>query len=256
MLLLVFTTALVFSCSGKVGRPSDAIKRMVKAYGGTEKIKALEIYRGKGFRRDLFSKTVAQSYPFDIYRKGEKYKIRTSFVTKGELVDAVYIFHTEEYNYAYSKRDRKRDFERWDLALMKYRFPLVLGWVQGGDLSGELIDNGSTDGICKIAYEDEFNDIQVKIDTKSWLLNEIYVQDKLDSSRNFIERYSDYIVIDGLSFPARTKSTMNGMGHYDFFLVKIEFGIELPDSIFQISREEIEEINNIKERSRGKMTPE
>jgi hypothetical protein len=256
MLLLVFTAALVFSCSGKVGRPSDAINRMVKAYGGTEKIKALEVYRGKGFRRDLFSTTVTQSYPFDIYRKGEKYKIRTSYVTKGELVDATYIFHTEEYNYGYSRRDRKRDFERWDLALLKYRFPLVLGWAQGGDLGGELIDNGSTDGICKIAYEDEFNAIQIGIDTKTWLLNDIYVYDKQDSSRNFIERYSDYIVIDGVPFPARTKSTMNGMAHYDFFLVKIEFGIELPDSVFQISMEEIEEINNIKEIDRGKLTPE
>ena len=254
MLLLVFTAALVFSCSGKVGRPSDAINRMVKAYGGTEKIKALETYRGKGFRRDLFSTTVAQSYPFDIYRKGEKYKIRTSYITKGELVDAIYIFHTEEYNYGYSKRDRKRDFERWDLALMKYRFPLVLGWVQGGGLGGEVIDNGSTDGICKIAYEDEFNDIQIGIDTKTWLLNDIYVQDKQDSSQSFMERYSDYVVVDGVPFPAMTRSTQNGMAYYEFLLAKIEFGIELPDSVFQLSREEIEEINNIKEIDRGQST--
>ncbi len=254
MLLLVFTAALVFSCSGKVGRPSNAINRMVKAYGGTEKIKALEVYRGKGFRRDLFSTTVAQSYPFDIYRKGEKYKIRTSYVTKGELVDAVYIFHTEEYNYGYSKRKRKRDIERWDLALLKYRFPLVLGWVQGGDLGGELIDDGSTDGICKIAYEDEFNVIQIGIDTKTWLLNDIYVQDKQDSSRNFMERYSDYVVVDGVPFPARTKSAQNGLTYSDFFLAKIEFGIELPDSVFEISREEIAEINNIKEIDRGQPT--
>ena len=251
----VVATALVFSSCGKVSRPSDAINRMVKAYGGTEKIKALEVYRGRGFRKDLFSTTVTQSYPFDIYRKGEKYKIRTSYVTKGELVDAIYIFHTEQHNYGYCKSDRKRDFERWDLALLKYRFPLVLGWALGGDPGGELIDDGSADGICRIAYEDEFNAIQIGIDTKSWLLNDVYVQDKQDSSQNFMEQYSDYVVIDGVPFPARTKSTMNGRAYYNFFLVKIEFGIELPDSIFEISSEEITEINNIKERDEVKMTP-
>ena len=256
MFLPVIATTLVFSCGGKVGRPSDAIDRMVKAFGGAEKIKALEVYRGKGFRKDFFSTTVVQNYPFDIYRKGEKYKIKTSYVTKGELVDATYVFHTEEHNYGYSKRDRRRDFARWDLELFEYRFPLVLDWMSGDDLDGKLVDDGSTDGICRIEYEDQFNTIQIGIDTESWLLNDIYIQDKQDSSTSFKERYSDYVVVDGVPFPARTKSTMNGMAHYDFFLVKIEFGIELPDSLFEISGEEITEINNIKVIERGKLTPD
>ncbi len=256
MLLFVIATVLLISCNGKVSDPSDAVSRMVKAYGGPEKIKALEVYMGKGFRKDFFSTAIVQNYPFDIYRKGEKYKIKTSFITKGDLVDATYIFHTEEHNYGYSKRDRKRDFVRWDLELLQYRFPLVLGWMHSGEQDGELIDDGSTDGICKIAYEDEFNDIQIGIDAESWLLNDILVQSKQDSSKNFMEKYSDYLVVDGVPFPARTKSTLNGLDYYEFFLVKIEFGIEIPDSIFAISREEIEEINNIKEIDRGPMTPE
>jgi hypothetical protein len=247
LLSIVVASVLLFSCSGRVDQPSEAIERMVRAYGGPEKVKALENYIGRGFRKDLFNPNVAVSYPFDIYRKGEKYKTRTSFVTKGELVDAVYTFHTMEYNYAYSKADRKRDFQRWDMGLLEYRFPLVLGWAQGDDLQGTLVDDGSKDGICRIMYEDQFNYIQLGIDSKTWLLDNVRIQDKKDSVSVFSERYSDYTPIDGVPFPARTKSTHRGQGFYEYYLVKIEFGIELPDSIFEISPGEIEEINNIKD---------
>jgi hypothetical protein len=256
MLLLVFVTSFVLSCEGNVSSSSKAIDRMVAAYGGEKNIKALESYIGKGFRKDLFSTSVIQSYPFDIYRKGQKYKIRTSYVTKGELVDAVYIFHTEQHNYGYSKRDRKRDFTRWDLELLQYRFPLVLDYMHSGGQEGKLIDNGSNDGICRIEYEDEFNEIRIGIDTESWLLSDVMIQSKQDSTQSFNERYSDYVTVDGVPFPARTKSTLNGLDYYEFFLSKIEFGIEIPDSVFEISEKEIREINNIKEPDRGPLDPD
>ena len=153
-------------------------------------------------------------------------------------------------------RDRRRDFARWDLGLLQYRFPLVLGWIQGDDMSWELVDNGSTDGICRIACEDSSNSIQIGIDSKSWLLNDVRIQSKQDSAQVFTERYSDYLEIDGIPFPARSISTMNGMALYNYYLVKIELGIELPDSIFEISNDEILEINSIKEIDAGEKAPE
>lgn len=247
LLLTAVVPILLFSCNGRVEKAAEAIDRMVDAHGGPEDIAALQVYVGKGFRKDLFNPNVAVSYPFDIYRKGEKYKIRTSFVTKGELVDAVYTFHTEQYNYGYSKADRRKDFRRWDLELLKYRFPLVLDWARGDDLEGTIVDDGSADGICRVMYEDVYNYIQLGIDSGTWLLDNVRIQDKSDSTKVFFERYSDYTPVEGVPFPARTKSTLNGMAYYEFYLVKIEFGIELPDSIFEISKREIEEINNIKD---------
>jgi hypothetical protein len=242
LLVALACAAALLSCEGSVDDPKDVIDRMVKAYGGSEKTVLLGTFVGKGYMKDKFSQAVARSWPYDVWQRGIDFKSRLVMLDKGVVKDIRYSLYDSLGTYRVSKRFDQLYRSPPEMELLKYRFPSVLEWVQGDTLSGKLIDEGGTDGICKLEFYDGSRRVQIGVSRDTWLLHDISAQLKEDTMRVFVETYTDYWEVDGIPIPGRYSSTVDGLAHYEYTLVAVEFGMELPDSVFTVTQEERAEI--------------
>ncbi len=235
--MLIFSAALiVFSCSGRVNNPRQAVDRIIKAYGGEEKVDELQHYVGRGFIRDLTSKNVARSHPFDIFRNGQKLKTKTMMVRDGQLVNIqIVVYDGEEgYRFLYStgKVDRLPGTE---LELQKYRFPLVLKWLLNRGESGKITgDESGEPGEVILSYRDGEYLVKIRADRKKWLLRNVEVRNQSDSNFVYQEDYGDYRKVKGVWFPNRFTAWMSGERYFEYLIPVIRYGEEFPDSLFSV----------------------
>ncbi|MCK4237040.1 MAG: hypothetical protein KAX38_07955 [Candidatus Krumholzibacteria bacterium] len=241
-LILILAVCFLFSCSGRVDRPEVAVKKMICAYGGAEKIDFLTNYVGKGFMKNLSSKSVVSHYPFDLYQKDHLFKNRFVKVTRGKVTDIrVTVFDGREaYQWQYG--EGKKDVPMWEFAILKYRFPLVLKWLRDSRAKGEIITDAGVEGVCRMRYLDGDDIVTFSLDDKSWLLKEVEIQSATDSAFVYSEAYSDYRDMDGIPFPNRFTGTFKGQPYYEYFIPVIEYGVDLPDSLFKVTAEDTAEI--------------
>ncbi len=226
--------SLLVSCSTKVKDPESAIDRMVKAYGGPDRVKFISTYSGKGFMRKLPIVHVAESYAFDIYQKEALFKSVVMNVKSGMLTDVrIHVTNSDE-SFQWSYSEGRKPVPQWQSDLFKYRFPYVFAWLRETS-GGELLEAGDDEAVCRVRYTNNDDIITLVIDKKSWLLKETVVESVSDSA--FVSRdvYSDYRKVDGIFFPARFTGYMRGKYYYEYYLTKVEFGIEIPDDIFAVT---------------------
>ncbi|MBN2070543.1 MAG: hypothetical protein JW814_03710 [Candidatus Krumholzibacteriota bacterium] len=235
---------LVISCSGEVRNADSAVERMMKAYGGEEKALRLMSYSGKGFIKKIPHVYVAESYPFDIYQKGPLFKNKVMIVEQGVLTDVRILVANKDELFSWTGLTGKGTVPAWELDLVKYRFPGIFGWVAETGSKAELLDSAGEDGTCKVRYSNGDDLITLVIDTDSWLLKESVVESVSDTS--FVSRdvYGEYRNIDGDWFPGRFTGYMRGKLYYEYLLVKVEIGIDIPDSIFTIIPEDTVKLYN------------
>ena len=234
---------LIVSCSGEVKDAESAIGRMVEAYGGRERTVFMTTFAGKGFIRNLTHVNVAESYPLDIYQKGFLYKNRIMMVENGILADVRLTVANNQELFKWTSKTGKSPIPKWEGDLIRYRFPGIFGWLAESGAMGELIESGDEDGNCKVRFTNNDDKVTMVIDNSTWLLKESIVESISDTS--FVSRdvYSEYRKVDGVWFPSRFSGYMGGERYYEFFLVKVEMGIEIPDSIFAITREDTVKIH-------------
>jgi hypothetical protein len=238
-LVVVCAAAVILvSCAGGVDRPEEVIGRMVRAHGGTEKIQLLGSYTAKGYLKDQYSTLVARHWPYDVYQRGLMFKSALIILEKGIVKDARYTVCDSQMTTRLSQKFDRQFPNPWELSLFEYRFPLVLQWVQRDTLEAKLADDGSVDGICKLDFIDGDKSIRLGVEKDTWLLHDVTIESRADTAMVFSEQYADYWKIDGVPFPARWTTNLNGRILFETFFSAVEFGIDLPDSVFTISEKE------------------
>ena len=242
---------LIVSCSGEVKDAESAIDRMVKAYGGPERTGVMTTFAGKGFIKKIPHVYVAESYPLDIYQKGRLYKNRVMIVQQGMLTDVRLMIVNDQEFFKWTNNDGRGSIPEWEVNMIKYRFPGILGWLAESRAKGELIERSDEDGNCKVRFENANERLTLVIDSRTWLLKESIVESFIDST--FVSRdvYSEYRKVDDFRFPSRFSGYIRGKQYYEFLLVKVEIGIEIPDSVFTFTREDTLKLKNA-ERAAGK----
>ncbi len=233
-LLMAAALSWLVSCSGNVSSSDEAVERMIEAYGGTESVKALMNFSAKGFIKDLKSKSIAKSYPFDVYQKGRSIKHHIMMVEKGNYVGTRIIIFNGQDGYQWNPSTGRMDLENWFTGTLPFKFPRVLDWVSDPGLRGELMEEGREEGKQKIRFLDSGATVILTLDTDSWLLEGVKVTLQSDTVLVFEELYDNYREVDGVPFPGRFTGIILGDKVYEYFLPTIEYGIELPDSIFTV----------------------
>jgi hypothetical protein len=231
-LCAIAAAAMLISCSGTVDDPAAAEKKLIAAYGGADKVKLLQNYTGKGFMKDLSSQLVAKSAPLDIYQKGELYKAKITKLQSGKPAELLMTIYNGQELYQWIYGRGKKDIPLWELYINKYKFPNILEWIQKPDIEGTLSTTGN--GGYRLHYEHETDIIDLTLDGKSWLLEEMRVTSKADTSFFYSEAYSDYRDVDGIPFPNRFTGTYKDRPYYEYMIPVIEYGVEIPDSIFSV----------------------
>jgi hypothetical protein len=226
------------ACSGVPANPEGAARKMMRAYGGPAKAARLETFSGKGFIRDLSSEAVAKSYAFDIYRKGPFYKQVIMSAPGGKLTDVIVVYFDGTTAYAWMNGKGTTTIDAMELGLLKYRFPDVIQWAQGASKTGEVLPGSKGDDPVRVRYRDGDLEVILALDRKSWLLSSVEVKSPKVSSDVFVESYNYYTDVEGIPFPQEFKATYRGNRYYEYMLVKIELGGELPDSLFRVTAED------------------
>ena len=239
--MLGLVVAVLFSCSGAPEDPGDVIDRMIAAYGGPEKIDLLESFAGRGFLKDQFSQAVIRYWPYDHFQRDTMIKTKVALIDKGIEYDIRFTLY-DGLNYrVVNKNGDLLDRPPMEIFLIEFRFPLVLDWLRETDLEGELIDNGQESGVCRIEYPGPGYAIEIGVNRDDWLLNYVRFENSNDSTRVFMETYTDYLNVDGVPFPSRFTGTMKDViPYYEYYFVKIELDADLPDSTFVLSRDELD----------------
>ncbi len=246
IIAVMVAVPLIISCSGEVKDADTAIHRMIEAYGGPEKTEAMATFAGKGFIKKIPHDYVAASYPIDIYQKKDLYKNKVMIVEQGILADVRLILVNGTESFIWTSEDGKRDVPEWDVNMIKYRFPRVLGWVSESASGGELAEGAGEEGNCMVRFKTPTERVTLVIDDKNWLLKETVVESFEDSTFIFRDVYSEYRKIDDFWFPGRFSGYIRGQLAYEFILVKLEIGVEIPDSVFAITREDTLRLNMFK----------
>jgi len=127
------------SCSGVPSSPGSAAKKMLRAYGGEKKVERLQSFAGKGFIKDLSSDTVAKSYAFDVYRKGNFYKHKVMSAPLGKLTDVIVLYFDGTTSREWLKGKGIRATPTLELGLLKYRFPDCILWAQTAGGTGSIL---------------------------------------------------------------------------------------------------------------------
>ncbi|UCF04338.1 MAG: hypothetical protein JSV33_10345 [bacterium] len=237
--LLVSTLALACSCSGRIEKPEDAVERMVRAYGGRERIAMLTSFKGLGFIKDLRSDTVARSYPYDIYQKGTLFKSRITVIKSSVVVDVRISIDDGRERYLWQHSSGKRNVPEWEFELIKYKFPLALEWLQDPEVAGTVVTTPDDTGSYRLRYEVGDDIVTYTINGSSWLLEKMEVASVSDTSFSFSEAYGDYRKIEGnMPFPNRFTGVYREMPYYEFFIPVIEYGIDIPDAFFRVTAED------------------
>lgn len=234
VLLLAAGAMILHSCSSAVNNPEKAARRTIKAYGGEEKARQLSDFVGKGFMKNLSSRSVARSYVFDVYQSGKKFKHMVMKTTRGKLTDVIVTFYDGEQGFQYKYSGGKKDLVSWEVAMVKYRFPFVLTWMQDSGLTGEIVTGSGDEGVCLLRYENKDDIVTLTMDSKSWRLKEVEVTSVTDSSFVYREAYDNYRLVEGVPFPGRFTGFYSGSRYYEYFIPSIEWGVDLPDSVFSV----------------------
>jgi len=239
-LVLVLGAAVVLalaipSCSLVPGSPEGVAKKMLHAYGGSEKAARLESFAGKGFIRDLSSEVVAKSFAFDVYRKGKLYKHVIMSAPGGKLTEVIVVYYDGTTSRAWMSGKGTTTIPAMELGLLTYRFPNVIRWVQGAGRTGEVLPGTKGESVVRVRYKDGDNVVTLALDRKSWLLSGIVVTSPRDSSAVFTEGYDHYTEIEGIPFPQEFKATFQGYPYYEYLLVSVKLGVDLPDSLFRVT---------------------
>ena len=237
---------LIISCSGEVKDADSAIHRMIEAYGGPEKTEAMSTFAGKGFIKKIPHDYVAASYPIDIYQKKDFYKNKVMIVEQGILADVRLILVNDRESFKWTWEDGRGEVPEWDINMIKYRFPRVLGWIAESASSGELVEGAGDDGNCMVRFKNPTERVTLVIDDESWLLKETIVESFIDSTFTSRDVYSEYRKVDDFWFPSRFSGYIRGQLSYEFILVKVEIGVEIPDSVFGITREDTLRLKMVK----------
>jgi hypothetical protein len=233
------------SCSGEVRNPRVAVKRMIGAYGGYEKATEVKNFIGRGFIKRLTSGSTAESDPLDVFQKGELFKYRITLLTRGRPVGVrVTLFDGYEgYQYVYG--GGRTEAPKWEYEMIKYRFPYVLTWVQKNGIDGEIVTGEGDEGVCLLRYYYGDDIVTLELDSKSWLVRSVEIGSEADPEFSYMERYGDYREVDGVPFPNRFSGFFRGRPYFENFLSVIEYGVDLPDTVFSVTVEDTLEIGRV-----------
>lgn len=226
------------SCSGVPSSPEGAAKKMLRAYGGQKKAARLQSFAAKGFIRDLSSETIAKSYAFDIYRKGNLYKHKVMAAPVGKLTDVIVLYFDGTTSREWLKGKGIHAIPSMELGLLKYRFPDCIQWVQAAGRTGEMIPVRKGDSVVRVRYTDGSDVVTIALDRKSWLLSAVEILNTSDTSAVFMERYDHYTDIAGIPFPQEFKATFRGAPYYEYLLSVIDLEAEMPDTLFRVTNED------------------
>lgn len=229
---------VMVSCSAGVREPDDVVDRMIGAYGGSGNLPLLANYTGKGFMKQIPLGHVAISHPFDVYQKGMLYKTKTWRIENGIPVDLQVLAVNDTEQVRWSRSGGFAPAPAWEVDLLRYRFPLVLGLLDEGGLEGEMIESPENDGALRIRIARGDDLLTIIVDGKTWLLREMILESAEDSLFRFSEHYGDYREVDGIMFPNRFSATFRGLPYYEFLIPTIELGADLSDDLFTIMPED------------------
>ena len=231
--------ALAFvSCSGVPSSPEGAAKKMLRAYGGEKKAARLQSFAAKGFIKDLSSETIAKSYAFDVYRKGNLYKHKVMAAPVGKLTDVIVLYFDGTTSREWLKGKGTHEIPSMELGLLKYRFPGVIQWVKTAARAGKMIPVQKGDNVVRIRYTDGSELVTVALDRKSWLLSGVEISSTTDTAAAFTESYDHYTDIAGIPFPQEFKATFRGVPYYEYLLSVIDLDAVLPDTLFRVTNED------------------
>jgi hypothetical protein len=228
------SAAAILSCSGTVTNPRDAVKRMVRAYGGPANIAKLQSYIGRGFISDRTNDVVAQNHPFDIYRKGSLYKHKVMAVNRGKLTDVMVLFADGTKGWHWMSRGKTMAVPPAEVAVQRFMFPQVLEWLEEPGIEGEVVTPDTLAGICRLRYAVGDTIVTVELDSKTWLLAFVDIRSTADSSIAYTEAYGYYRDVDGIPFPNGFKGYYRGMLYYDYLIPSVTLGADIPDSLFDL----------------------
>ena len=241
----VLTVMTAWNVTANAAKPKSVIEKMVKAYGGEKGIEKLQSFRGVGFIKDLSSTEMAKSDPFDIFKRGVRYKHRRFRVVRGVAKDVIIaIFDGKEgYEWMYSAgKARKKESPSWEYDILKYKFPVVLKWAEENMSKAKAAVNIKKDRLYKVDFTNGNNLLSLYVGDKDGLLRRIELRDKSDSTFSYSEVYSDYRDIGKIPFPSRFTGYYKGSKYYEFFLPTVDLGVQFPDSTFRVNADDTEDI--------------
>jgi len=234
----LFLACALASCSGGVGSPEQAVRKMVRAHGGDKQVARLQTFVGKGFIKDLSSRTVAESFAFDIYRKGPLYKHKITKAPRGTITNVLVLYYDGTTCRQWMNGAGIVEMPPLEVGILRYRFPNVLQWAQEPGRAGELLPADKSESVVRVRYKDGTSVLTLALDKKSWLLSGVEVRDLSDSTFVFNETYEHYFDLDGNPFPASFKATLKSSPYYEFILPTVELKAELPDSLFRVTAQD------------------
>lgn len=222
------------SCSKMNG--GSLARSVVRAHGGKSAVERLQSYAGKGFIKDPSDTVIAKSNPFDMFRSGVRYKHRLIRMKDGRVGDAIVLSYDGEKTYEWTGRTGLRSTQPMDLALLRYRFPVVLSWLIEKSNTLQVLPVSKADREVHAQFTEEALLVELSFDMQRKLLLGVRIGSLSDSTYVFEERYSNYTDLDGIPFPGRFRAYYRGMPVYDYVLSKVELQPTLPDSIFTVLR--------------------
>ncbi len=238
---------LFLSCSRGITKPETAVKKMYSAYRGERGVARITSFTGYGFMKDLSSRTLARSDPFDIFRKGERYKHRRYKVVKGKVKDISVVCYDGKTGFEYMYSKGMRDVPEWEFYILKYKFPVVVKWARDNLDKARGVECDPGNSTCTVRFENMDDVVDVTIDGKNGWLKKVRITSKKDSSFSYEELYGDYREVDGIPFPSRFVGKYKGSTFYEFFLPTIELGVDIPDTLFRLNPEDTSEFDHEKQ---------
>jgi len=241
--MLGVIAVIFFSCSDTPGDEDDVVDRMIDAYGGPKKLELLKSFTGSGFIKDQLGQSVIKYWPYDHFQRDTMLKTKVALTDKGVAYNVRYTTF-DGLNYRVADKNNDMMYKPpAEIILIKLRFPLIFDWLRNSGFEGKLTDNGDESGICRIEYLDPDKVIEVGVDRDTWLLRYVRFEDRAASMKIYSETYTDYWKVDGVPFPSRfTGKFLDVRPYYEYYFVKIELGVDLPDSTFILSEEELARI--------------
>lgn len=231
---ILLTALIAWSCSGDIA-PDKAVDRMIRAYGGGEGVARLNSYIGSGFWKQVPLINVAVNYPFDVYQQGGRYKTVMWDVKEGVAGDMRLLLINETDRILWTHSEGFMEFPEWEAAILRYRFPLVIARLLSPGLPVRRDESELHDGRYRLSFQEGDDLLTLVLDDRTWLLQEMHLENLSDTTLIFREFYGDYRRVDGIWFPNRFSATLRGREYYEYLIPVIEIGAEFPDDFFVLS---------------------
>jgi len=235
-LMISLSGLLLFSCSGKPQNAEKLVKKVTGAYGGAEETGKLGKYTGSGFLKKLPVGNMVKNYPLTVFQDKHRYKEFIAHVKRGDPIDKWVWINDGDRTFGWSSSDKLINKPMLEISLIKYRFPLILSWIQSHSEEGSLVGEPK-EGSYKMRFEDGERIITVTVEDKSWLINRVEINSPADSLI-YSEEYSTYNKAKGIPLPSRARRSVNGKSYCEAFIPAVRYGINLPDSVFTITGED------------------